>query len=106
RLAHYPAIKSLHRHQIPRRSASSIPPSAMRRRSPDGERRGSVYDPVDLSGIRSIHRRKRRSLVSVAVLALLIDRRGGLAGVNRWTSRGPEGASILSLAIDPTRPDI
>jgi photosystem II stability/assembly factor-like uncharacterized protein len=29
-----------------------------------------------------------------------------LAGVNRWTSRGPEGASILSLAIDPTRPDI
>ena len=44
--------------------------------------------------------------VVAASLVLLGWSVAALAGVNRWTSRGPEGASILSLAIDPTRPDI
>jgi photosystem II stability/assembly factor-like uncharacterized protein len=28
------------------------------------------------------------------------------AGVGRWTSIGPEGAAVLSLAVDPTNPDV
>ena len=56
-----------------------------------------------------MHRRAglERIVSPVAVsLVLLFWSVTALAGVNRWTSRGPEGASILSLAIDPTRPDI
>jgi hypothetical protein len=40
-------------------------------------------------------------LAAVAIAAPL-----AFAGVNRWTSSGPHGASINSLAIDPTNPDI
>ena len=40
-----------------------------------------------------------------ASFVLLFWSATALAGVNRWTSRGPEGASVLSLTIDPTRPD-
>jgi hypothetical protein len=43
---------------------------------------------------------------AAAALTLFFWSVTALAGVNRWTSRGPEGASILSLALDPTRPDI
>ena len=53
------------------------------------------------------HRTGIKRIVSTvaASLSLLFWSVTALAGVNRWTSRGPEGASILSLAIDPTRPD-
>src|SRR5262249_162051 len=66
----------------------------------------SVYDSVVPRGGSSIRRRTRGVLVSIAVSALFVDRRAATAGVDRWTPKGPEGASIQSMAVDPTRPDI
>jgi hypothetical protein len=46
-----------------------------------------------------------RSAVLLALLAILGTGRGAVwAGINEWTSLGPEGGNISSLAIDPQHP--
>lgn len=55
--------------------------------------------------------RARRDRARAAVLGLALLAAGALsgssaAGASAWQPIGPEGGSVISLAIDPTRPDI
>ena len=43
-------------------------------------------------------------LVSILILCGLGQPNKVTAGINVWTSNGPEGGSIRSLAIDPVTP--
>src|SRR5215472_14460579 len=51
-------------------------------------------------------RRQRMFILLVVVLCCLGSTEIVSAGVNAWTSIGPEGAQVTSLAIDPTVPII
>lgn len=47
------------------------------------------------------------SLVTAALLSALLwlaGLPGAEAGVNEWTTNGPEGGTVLALAIDPQTP--
>lgn len=48
--------------------------------------------------------RTRNSLLLAAAFILLATAAPGYAGVNRWTSNGPEGAYITAVVFDPLDP--
>jgi photosystem II stability/assembly factor-like uncharacterized protein len=49
-------------------------------------------------------RRSRAFLIAVLVLCCLGSTQSASAGVNAWTSIGPEGGTVKALAIDPASP--
>ncbi|HEX4438868.1 MAG TPA: S-layer homology domain-containing protein [Thermoanaerobaculia bacterium] len=50
--------------------------------------------------------RLERVLVAVATVALWLCAAHAGAGLNRWTTKGPDLAGISTLAVDPTNPSI
>jgi photosystem II stability/assembly factor-like uncharacterized protein len=52
-----------------------------------------------------IRTRRVRALAFLAIVWFLFAEEVP-AGVGRWTSIGPEAAAVLSLAVDPTNPDV
>ena len=53
----------------------------------------------------SAWQRAGRAIVSIVLLAMLETWSGTVwAGINGWTSRGPDGGIILALAVDPQNP--
>src|SRR3989442_7907262 len=53
--------------------------------------------------MKTIARRIRTALLLSALL-LFCSLHGAEAGVNVWTTNGPEGGSISALAVDPQTP--
>src|SRR5262245_57794022 len=51
---------------------------------------------------RSSHRRSRWLILTLLVTLLWVA--PARAGLNQWTSNGPEGGAILSLAVNPLTP--
>ena len=49
----------------------------------------------------------RRALVvwSIAMIAIVVASAPAVAGVDKWTNLGPEGANVFALAIDPVKPN-